>query len=101
MAKYKKLGLTFTIFFISFLILCFVFYQNNNKESKQAVANQGYIIGNYQDKIAVFTQGDKVPIEIYDVYISTLPEKDQKDIIKGIYVESKTKLKELIEDYTS
>ena len=101
MVKYKTFSLIFAIIFISFLIFCFAFSQKKNQESKQTVANQGYIIASYQDKIAVFTQNDKVPIEIYDVYISTLPEKDQKDIIKGIYVESKTKLNELIEDYTS
>ncbi len=101
MVKYKTLSLIFTIIFISFLIFCFAFSQKKNQESKQTVANQGYVIGNYQDKIAVFTQGDKVPIEVYDVYISTLPEKDQNDINKGIVVSSKIRLRELIEDYTS
>jgi len=101
MVKNKLLSIIFAIIFILFLIFCFIFSQNNNQESKQTVAIQGYIIGNYQEKIAVFAQGDKVPIEVYDVYISTLPEKDQKDINKGIIVSSKTKLRELIEDYTS
>ena len=67
----------------------------------QVYENEEYIISVYDGKIAVFTQSDKLPIEVYDVYVSTLPEKDQKALQKGIKVEGKIKLKYLIEDYTS
>lgn len=75
----------------------------NNIEEKQAQTQQieGYVIGVYDEKIAVFAQGDAVPIETFDVYITTLPESDQKSLKKGIKVKSKTELRRLIEDYTS
>lgn len=60
-----------------------------------------YTIGVYQEKIAVFTQGDNLPIEIFDVYVSTLPVLDQKELLKGIKVRGKLELKQRIEDYTS
>jgi hypothetical protein len=67
----------------------------------QGYTNEVYIVGVYDDKIAVFTQGDNVPIDVYDVYITTLPIKDQIDLKKGVRVEGKAKLKTVIEDYTS
>lgn len=75
----------------------------NTFEGKQTQAEQAecYIIGVYDDKIAVFAQGDEVPIETYDVYVTTLPESDQKTLRKGIPVKGKTELRRLIEDYTS
>ena len=63
------------------------------------MAYNSYVIDD--EKIAVFAQGDSVPIEIYDVYITTLPEKDQKSLRKGISAKGRTELRILIEDYTS
>ncbi len=67
----------------------------------QTYENERYIVGVYEEKIAVFTQGDSVPIEVYDVYVTTLPENDEKALRKGIEVYGKVKLKYVIEDYTS
>lgn len=93
--------------FSVFVLFCFVFIANNifkfiyDDRQTQVYENEKYIIGVYEEKIAVFTQGDSVPIEVYDVYVSTLPEKDQNSLRKGIEVEGKVNLKYLIEDYTS
>lgn len=93
---------------ISALVLfCFIFAAFNifnfvyEDRQIQVYENEKYIIGVYEEKIAVFAQGDSVPIEVYDVYVTTLPENDQKDIRKGIVVYGRVKLKYLIEDYTS
>ena len=67
----------------------------------QVYENEMYVIGIYEEKVAVFAQGDSIPIEIYDVYVSTLPESDQRDLKKGVEVYGKLKLKLLVEDYTS
>jgi len=63
--------------------------------------NDKYVVGVYDEKVAVFAQGDSVPIEVFEVYISTLPVKDQIELKKGIVVEGKSSLRKLIEDYTS
>ena len=69
--------------------------------SQQNVSQDMYVIGVYDERIAVFAQGDKVPIEIFDVNVKNLPEKDQTELREGIRVANKTRLRELIEDYTS
>lgn len=90
-----------------FVIFCFAFIAVNifkfvyDDRSAQVYQNEQYVIGVYQEKIAIFAQGDSVPVEIYDVYVSTLPEKDQKALRKGIEVQGRVKLRSLIEDYTS
>lgn len=93
---------------VSFVILfCFVYAAVNIFEfiyedrQTQGYANEQYVVGVYDDKVAVYAQGDSVPIEIYDVFVSTLPIKDQYELKKGIKVEGKNRLKALIEDYTS
>ena len=88
------------------MILSLLFFYNYSRknESEQPVeANVvgEYTIGVYKEKVAVFTQGDVLPIEIYDVYISTLPILDQKELSKGIKVKGIAELKQRIEDYTS
>ena len=76
----------------------------NTTDSKQTVDTNvvgEYTIGVYKEKVAVFTQGDALPIEIFDVYITTLPVFDQKELSKGIKVKGIKELKQRIEDYTS
>lgn len=73
----------------------------SQEKQVQAYEVEQYIVSVYEEKIAVFTQGDSLPIEIYDVYIGTLPEKDQKSLRKGIAVQGKARLRQMIEDYTS
>ncbi len=90
-----------------FVLFCFGFAAFNifnfvyEDRQIQVYENEKYTIGVYEEKIAVFAQGDSVPIEVYDVYVTTLPESDQKALRKGIEVYGKVKLKYLIEDYTS
>ena len=104
-SKNKKF-IFIAIWVLSIIICAFFSLFNpivNTLEGKQTQVEQTdrYIIGVYDEKVAVFTQGDAVPIEIYDVYISTLPERDQKTLEKGIEVKGKIELRRLIEDYTS
>lgn len=67
----------------------------------QTYQTDRYVVGVYEEKIAVFTQGDSVPIEVYDVYVKTLPVSDQNSLRKGISIQGKSELKRIIEDYTS
>ena len=67
-----------------------------NEEDKSS----GYVVGVYEGKIAVFS-GNGDLSQVYDVRVSTLPEYDQKQLEKGIYVNDLSTLKTLIEDYTS
>ena len=60
-----------------------------------------YTLSEYKGKIAVFKNQESVPIDIYDVYITTLPQNDRTLLEKGIHIETPEELQRLIEDYTS
>lgn len=77
-------------------------FQSAPVEAKASSSEtEQYIIGVYEEKIAVFAQGDSIPIDVYNVYVNTLPEADRTALRNGIEVSGKARLRELIEDYTS
>ncbi len=60
-----------------------------------------YTFSVYQGKLALFEQGYAMPVEIYDVYLDTLPPEEQVKIENGIFAESDAEIQKIIEDYTS
>ncbi len=100
----KKTTIFLAVTLILFAVLIGFWSINKSKLTNGVAVNvteNEYVIGVYQEKIAVFAQGDRIPIEVYDVYVSTLPEKDRQDLYKGVKVRGKAQLKLKIEDYTS
>ncbi len=59
------------------------------------------ILGEWEGKLAVFAPNAISPDEVYDVYISTLPEEEQRRLEEGIAVYDEQTLLGLLEDYTS
>lgn len=96
------LSISVIILLITTLYLIFnIFSYFQENKSVQLTNDDSYVIGVYQEKIAVYAQGDSVPIEVYDVYLSTLPESDIEILKEGLVVKGKKELRRLIEDYTS
>ena len=60
-----------------------------------------YTFSAYQGKLALFERGYAMPVEIYDVYLDTLPPEEQIKIENGIFAESDAEIQKIIEDYTS
>ena len=60
-----------------------------------------YTITEYQGKIAVFKNSDAIPMDVYDSYVSALPQHDRELLKSGIRTESTSELQKIIEDYTS
>lgn len=60
-----------------------------------------YTVTEYQGKIAVFKNNDTVPLDVYDSYVSVLPQHDRELLKNGIRTESTSELQRIIEDYTS
>lgn len=99
------------------LIVCLffaVFYikSYSNKEeninltatSEKANVNKhqsGYYLGEYEGKLATFSTESDEPLEVFDVFVSSLPEDDIKKICDGIYASNEDELQRLIEDFTS
>lgn len=69
--------------------------------SDTSTTQVNYKISVYDGRIAVFDTSTNSPIEVFDVYLSSLPQSEQNQIRSGIYTDSSVKLQELIEDYTS
>lgn len=57
-------------------------------------------VGEWQGKLAVFTTDGDTPTAVYDVFIASLPPKEQEALYAGIPVESEVELQGLLEDYT-
>ena len=60
-----------------------------------------YVVGEWEGRLAVYSEGRQTPDQVYDVYISTLPEEEQKRLEEGIPVSTEKELASLLEDYTS
>ena len=60
-----------------------------------------YIVKEYKGRIGLFYNEETEPREIYDADVSTLPEKDQEELRKGIVIEDKNSVHKIIEDYGS
>ena len=60
-----------------------------------------YVVGEWEGRLAVYSAGRQTPDQVYDVYISTLPEEERKRLEEGIPVSTEKELASLLEDYTS
>lgn len=60
-----------------------------------------YIIGAWEDKLALFIPPDTSPNQVFDVYLPSLPEEEQQRLYDGIEVFDEQTLASLLEDYTS
>lgn len=88
-----------TVFSILFVILD-KDYQERLSETTN-LSDEYYTISEYKGKIAVFRSGENIPIDIFDVYVSTLPQHDKTLIQQGIEIKTPEELQKIIEDYTS
>lgn len=69
---------------------------------QQNIEEQGYLLSEYDGRLAVYDFGAKQPRQVFDdIYIRLLPEYDQEELKKGIFVPDDNTLSRLLEDYTS
>lgn len=75
--------------------------QSSGETSTVTTIKPLYMIGSWEDKLAVFMPPDTSPYRVYDVYLWSLPEDEQQRLKDGIAVYNETMLASLLEDYTS
>jgi hypothetical protein len=75
--------------------------QTTTTTTTATTAAQKYIIGSWDDKLAVFIPPDTSPYQLYDIYLASLPEEEQQKLREGIIVNDEQTLASLLEDYTS
>lgn len=106
----KKTPVYFVLITCTILVCIIVvaFVVNNKSTLNKSQENQtkqvidsGYLIKEYDGKIATFKPKSDTPIEVFDVYTSSLPQSEIVELKKGIYAKDKKELQQLIEAYTS
>ena len=63
-------------------------------------ASEMYVLRDYTGRIAVFACGEDEPLEVFDIFTSSLPKSEAERVRKGITVEGGEALQRLIEDFT-
>ena len=58
-----------------------------------------YFLGEFKGNLAIFKSNSATPIEILDVQLSSLPERDIERIKNGIVADSLAEIIKIVEDY--
>ena len=87
----KLFSVLLAIFALSFFITS---YAKAGYEPK-------YIMSNYNGKVAVYKYKEETPQSIFDVYVSSFPSNEQKNIKSGINIYSENELQDILEAYLS
>ena len=61
----------------------------------------GYLLRDYEGRLAIFREESNTPEMIFDVYTRLLPQADQERLTEGISAPDYETLTRLIEDYIS
>ncbi len=90
---------------VIFILSIGISFSNNNKtenaEAPQTVYDSGYVLGEYNGKIALYRSGSNEPYKKLDFKVDMLTEYDKQMVINGIYTDTEEELNRLIEDLTS
>lgn len=91
---------------IAFIVLFFLTkpYEIKSETSSPmttTAAMEGFKVSEYDGRIAVYDLQSSQLVEVFDVYLSSLPSVEQNRIRSGIYAEDNAKLQKIIEEYTS
>lgn len=58
-------------------------------------------LGEWEGRLAVFFPGQDAPIQVYEVFLASLPSEEQTRLRARIPAADETELARLLEDYTS
>lgn len=96
---------------VLFIALCIsilgILFISLNRDINERIAENPYLtedyytVKEYQGKVAIFNNKSNLPLNIFDTYVSTLPQHDRMLLEEGITIESTEELQRIIEDYTS
>ncbi len=79
--------------------------ENNRNVYEKSYFAQGqeqyYVLKSYKGRMAVFEGNSDIPEEIFDIFVSSLPEADQRQLNSGIYAVNPDELYKIIEEYSS
>lgn len=76
-------------------------YENTTPPPETTSTSPLYTLSQYDGKLALFKRGYSMPVEIYEVYLSSLPQDEQSKIKSGISAQTDEEILKIIEDCTS
>jgi hypothetical protein len=59
------------------------------------------LLGSYNGYIALWNQGERQPVKVFPYQVASLPPADQAALKRGIIIEEKSELQEILQDYLS
>lgn len=97
------------IFFLSIIIFLSLGFITSNLTKMNAYQTSTYenttdfhyILKDYNGKIALFTSDREAPVEVYDIFTNSLPDRDAEKLSKGITASDEKELSKLLETYLS
>ena len=75
-----------------------------NQRSRTHIAAlllSGFLLGVQDGRLTLWREGESHPEQIYDIRVDSLPPADRLALRRGILVESREELWELLENYLS
>ena len=66
-----------------------------------SASQSGYLLREYEGKIALYVLPSDTPEEIYDIYVSLLPETDIARLQKGIPADTRAEAEAYLADFDS
>lgn len=110
--KIAFIFLTLSVF-ISALSIAYTL-KNSEEEAKSVISDEtsvgtsapeseasGYVLKEFDGKLAVFEAGNDIPCKEFDVPVRLFSALDRKNLKEGIYASGEEEIKRLVEDYTS
>lgn len=88
---------------IAIVLIAVISVNTGNKDVPEidTTAVPTYVLSEYDGRIALYKNGYSMPVEIYDVYIDSLPESERLAVETGICADTDEQAQKIIEAYTS
>lgn len=96
----KKTIICISVIALSLIMSAFAMTSGNGKGSDQP-PQDGYLIREYEGKIAVFTTADDELIVLTDIEVKNLPSIDRESLQNGIFMQNSVELAQILEDFGS
>ena len=99
-AKIKGITLFLAITIAIFSVYFSVMAKPDHKESKTIKkATVQYFLGEFNGKLAIYKTDSNTPLEVLDIEINSLPERDITRINNKIHADTLNEIISIVEDY--
>lgn len=99
-ARIKGIILIFAIILTTIAVCISATAKSNNiKNTIPEKDETKYFLGEFKGNLAIYQTNNQVPLEVLDVYIESLPERDIERIKSGVFADTLNEIMMIAEDY--